>query len=157
MIKRIQTIIVSALLVFVFLAVTASGVIAAPPRDIHIEVDEILGTNGEAFVANGSAVVDGTLCASGTVDDVSIVSSGPQNGTFVILHVLKRFICDDLSGTFDVRLVVKLNLTTRYTTARWNVVSGTGNYTHLHGNGSLEGTPIVPGVSIHDVYDGNMH
>ncbi len=145
------------LLVFVFLAVTASGVLAAPPRDIHIEVDEILGTSGEAFLASGTAVNDGILCASGTVDDLSIVTYGPQNGTFSILHVLKRFTCDDLSGTFDVRLVVKLNLTTRYTTARWNVVSGTGNYTHIHGNGSLEGTPIVPGVSIHDVYDGKMH
>ncbi len=157
MIKKIQTVIVSMLLVFVFLAVTASGVLAAPPRDIHIEVDEILGASGEAFVANGPAVDDGILCASGTVDDLSIVTSGSQNGTFSILHVLKRFTCDDLSGTFDVRLVVKLNLTTRYTTAHWNVVSGTGNYTHLHGNGSLEGTPIVPGVSIHDVYDGSMH
>ncbi len=155
--KRVQTTVVSVLLVFVFLAVTASGVIAAPPRDVHIEVDEILGTSGEAFAASGSAVVDGTLCASGIVDDLSVVSSGSQNGNFLILHVLKRFTCDDLSGTFDVRLVVKLNLTTRFTTAHWKIVSGTGNYVGLHGNGSLAGTPILPGVSIHDVYDGKMH
>ena len=157
MAKRVQTTIVSVLLVFVFLAVTASGVIAAPPRDIHIEVDEILGTSGENFKAEGSAVDDGILCASGTVDDINIVTSGSQNGKFLTLHVLKKFICDDLSGTFDVQLVVKLNLTTRNTTANWKVLSGTGHYTQLKGHGSLVGTTFDPGVSIYDVYDGKIH
>ena len=43
-----------------------------------------------------------------------------------------------------------------HTTANWKVVAGTGDYVRLKGNGKLYGTPIVPGISIHDVYDGKM-
>ena len=122
-----------------------------------MEVTEFVGTSGEVFTASGPAVDDGTVCATGTVDDVSIETSGAPGGSQVILHVLKRFNCSDGSGTFDVRLVVNLDLATHYTTANWKIVGGTSNYIDLHGSGSLTGTPIDPGTSIHDVYDGSVH
>lgn len=157
MTKKIQTTIISVLIALALLAITVSSVFAAPPLDVHIEVDEYIGTSGEAFFATGPAVDAGIVCPTGTVDDISINESGPPGGAFTILNVLKRFTCGDSSGTFDVMLVVRLDLETHETTARWNVVGGTGDYAALHGNGSLVGMPVVLGTIIHDVYDGIMH
>jgi len=147
----------SVLIAFVLLAVTVSTVFAAPPLDVHIQVDELIGGLGvdEPFTASGSAVDAGLICAVGMVQDVSVSTSGAPSAPFRIIQVLKRFTCGD--GTFDVRMVVHLDLATNYTTAHWRVVSGTGNYADLQGNGSLVGTPIVPGASIHDDYYGRMH
>ena len=154
--RKIRTTTHSVLIAIMLLAVTVSAAFAAPPMDVHIEADEFIGTSGEVFVATGSAVDAGLVCATGTVDDVSVDVSGSPSGSFRILKVLKRFNCDD-GGTFDVKLNVRLDLTTNETTARWKIVGGTGDYAGLGGNGSLVGTPIVPGTSIHDVYDGSVH
>jgi hypothetical protein len=136
---------------------TVSMAAAAPPPNVHIEVPEVIGVNGDPFTASGAAVSAGVICASGTVDDLAVVSSGSGAGTFVILHVDKRFTCDDLSGTFDVRMVVRLDETTDSTTAHWRIVGGTGAYSGLRGGGWLVGTPIVPDESILDIYDGRVH
>ena len=157
MIKKVRKTTHSVLIAFVLLAITVSTVFAAPPQDVHIEVHEYIGTSGEGFTATGSAVDTGIVCPSGTVDDLVVDVSGPPGGTFSILKVLKRFHCADSSGTFDVKLNVRLNLVTRETTALWKVVGGTGDYVRLHGNGSLVGTPGTPGVDIFDVYDGRLH
>ena len=151
---ELRTAAFSALIAAVFLAGTA---FAAQPLAIHIEVDEIIATSGEPFAASGPAVDAGLVCPSGTVEDLSTKVSGPPAGAFSILHVLKHFNCEDASGTFDIALTVKLNNSTHYTTASWRIVAGTGDYAGLHANGSLAGTPIVPGDSIHDVYDGMVH
>jgi hypothetical protein len=139
------------------LAVTPTAALAAPQLDLHFEVLEYIGTSGESFVASGDSVDAGRVCATGTVDDLVTQSSGPKNGGFAILRVLKRFHCGDGSGTFDVRLIVNLNLVTHYTTAKWIIVDGMGDYVNLKGNGTLTGTPVDPGISIFDVYDGNTH
>ena len=151
-----KTVISSVLaLMLIALSVTVAG--ASPPLDLHIAVDEVIATSGETFFASGDAVVDGAVCATGTVDDINTVVNGAPGGSVSILHVLKRFYCADSTGTFDVRLVVKLDNVTHYTTASWKIVDGTGAGASLKGNGSLAGTPIDPGVSIHDVYDGQVH
>ena len=155
--KRTRTTTYSVLIAFVLLIVSVSNVFAAAPLDFHIEVEEFVGTSGETFYASGSAVAAGVMCATGTVDDLSVAVSGPPAGSFRILKVHKRFYCADGSGTFDVNLNVRLDLTTNETTARWSVIEGTGDYAGLDGNGSLVGTPIIPGTSIHDVYDGRVH
>ena len=147
----------SALIAAVFLAGTASAALAAQPLAIHIEVDEIIAASGEPFAASGPAVDAGLVCPSGTVEELSTKVSGPPSGAFSILNVVKRFDCDDASGSFDVRLVVRLDNATGETTARWVVVDGTEAYSNLHANGSLLGTPILLGLSIHDVYDGMVH
>lgn len=141
------------LLTMLLLSLSVSTVFAGAPLDLHIEAEETLGTSGEAFFASGGAVDAGLICPTGTVDDESIKPGG-GSGSFVIFQVLKRFNCGDGSGSFDIMLIVKLDLTTNQTTARWNVIGGTGDYSGLHGVGSLVGTPIVPGESIFDVYDG---
>jgi hypothetical protein len=155
--KKVRTTTHSILIAFVLLAVTVSTVFAAPPMDVHIQVDEFIGGIGvdEPFTASGSAVDAGLICATGMVQDVSVSTSGAPSAPYRIIQVLKRFSCGD--GTIDVSMVVQLDLATNYTTASWRVVSGTGNYAGLRGSGSLVGTPIVAGESIHDDYYGNLH
>jgi len=155
--KKFRTTTLSVLIAFVLLAVTVSTVFAAPPLDVHIEVDELISGLGvdEPFTASGSAVDAGYICAAGMVQDVSVSTSGAPSAPYRIIQVLKHFTCAD--GTFDVNMLVRLDLATHYTTASWHVVSGTGAYASLGGSGSLVGTPIDPGNSIHDVYDGNVH
>lgn len=157
MTKKIRSTSLSVLIAFVLLAITVSTVFAAPPLDVHIQVDELIGGIGvnEPFTASGAAVDAGLICAAGMVQDVSISYTGAPSAPFRIIQVLKHFSCD--AGTFDVRMVVQLDLATNYTTASWRVVSGTGNYADLRGNGSLVGTPIVVGESIHDDYYGSLH
>ena len=155
--KHLRTTAISVLMTVALLGVTASAVAAAAPLSVHIEVPEVIATSGEPFTATGAAVDAGAVCPSGTVDDLSTVTSGPPSGPYTILQVLKRFNCDDLSGTFDVRLVVRLDNSNHQTTASWRIVDGTGDYADLKGNGTLVGTPIVPGESIQDVYDGKVH
>ena len=153
--KKTRTFTLSMLLTLMLLVLTASIVAAAPPLDLHIEVRETIGTSGETFTASGSAVPD-KVCATGTVDDLSVVTSGSGSGGFVTLHVLKRFYCAGSGDTFDVQMVVKLNLVTHSTTANWKIIGGTGKYADLKGHGSLVGTPVIPGTSIDDVYDGKV-
>ena len=155
--RKLRTAAFSFLIAAVFLAGTASAAFAAKPLAPHIEVDEIIATSGELFAASGAAVDAGLVCPSGTVEDLSTKVSGPPAGAFSILNVIKRFDCDDASGSFDVRLVVRLDNATGETTARWVAVAGTDAYSNLHANGSLVGTPIVLGFSIQDVYDGMVH
>jgi hypothetical protein len=157
MFHKVRPFTLSIFLTFLLLALTASVVVAAPPQDLHIEALEFIGSSGEPFTASGSAVDSNMVCATGTIDDIEITASGSSSGGFLTLHVLKRFYCDDLSGTFDIRMVVRLDLTTNETTARWRIVDGTGAYAALKGSGSLVGTPVNPGVSILDVYDGRVH
>ncbi len=154
---KVQKTAISSVLALLMVAVSVTVAGAIPPLDLHIEVDEVIATSGETFYASGDAVDEGVVCATGSVDELSTVVSGAPGGSFSILHILKRFYCADASGTFDVRLVVKLDNVTHYTTASWKIVDGTGVYASLNGNGSLAGTPIDPGVSIHDVYDGQVH
>ena len=157
MTKRVRTTSISVLIALVLLLVSVSTAFAAPPLDVYIQVDELVPGLGldEPFTASGSAVDDGLICAAGLVQDVSVSTSGASSAPFRIIQVLKRFTCDD--GTIDVSMIVHLDLATNYTTARWRVVSGTGDYAGLRGNGSLVGTPIVVGESIHDDYYGSLH
>ena len=150
---KFSIIVLVTALSIVFLVVP---VMAKPPLDVQIVDVHTIGGSG-TFTASGPAVDSKVLCGFGDVYDLSVKRSGPPGGTFRILRVLKRFECGDGSGTFDVKLVVRLDLTTHETTANWKVVGGTGNYVRLHGNGKLIGIPITPGESITDTYDGKMH
>jgi hypothetical protein len=150
----------SVLVTALSIALTVVPVMAAPPLDVHIEVPSTIDpTDADPFTATGPAVDTGVLCPEGDVFDLSVIVivTGRPGGTFRILRLLKHFVCDDGSGTFDVKLLVRLDLTANHTTANWQVVGGTGDYVGLHGNGKLIGIPTVPGVSVLDIYDGRMH
>jgi hypothetical protein len=149
--RKFSFIVLVTALSIVFLVVP---VMAAPhPLDVQIVDVHTIGPHGTGFFT----ATGGGICVLGTVYDSDIKVQNPTGGNFRILRVLKQFTCDDGSGTFDVKLVVRLDLTTHKTTANWNVVGGTGNYVGLRGNGKLIGIPIVAGISITDYYDGRMH
>ena len=154
--KIFRSFTLSMILTIGILVITSSVVVAAPSLDLRIEATEFIATSGEAFAASGGAVDAGLVCASGTVDDLDVSVASPDSFPIRVLHVLKGFNCNDFSGTFYVQMVVRLDLLTNQTTANWKIVGGTGSYTDLNGHGSLVGTPIDPGTSIFDVYDGKV-
>jgi len=137
------------------LAVSASPATAKAPLDVYIISDKDIGGIGD-FVATGPAVDAGLVCPSGTEVDPEVIVRNTAGGRFTILKILKSFTCEDGSGTFDVRMTVKL-FPDGTTTANWKVVAGTGNYTALRGHGTLVGTP-PPNTTgeIIDEYFGKM-
>jgi hypothetical protein len=147
------------LIVALSMALSVTPVFAAPPLGVHFEAYEEIANPGTPgpFSASGPAVDSGLMCDSGTVYDTSWSASGPPSGTFRILRVSKHFTCGDGSGEFDIAMVVRLDLTTSYTTATWRITGGTGDYAHLHGQGTLNGVPDIPNTSIWDYYDGKLH
>ena len=153
---KIRTTTFSVIIAFVLLLASFSPASAAPHLNVHIEVDEIIGESGELFLASGPAVDAGVVCGYGKVYELGTTVSGPPSGAFSILTIEKLFQCGDNSGTFTLKLKVRLDHTTGETSGRWKVTGGTDAYASLDGQGVIEGTPIVVGTSIHDVYDGRV-
>jgi len=155
MFKLKRKLVISLFIVLFLLGFSSTRVFASPPLDLHIVVQENIGVPDD-FDASGAAVDDGLVCETGTVEDteVAVYTFG---GPFRIIKVLKHFKCDDGSGSFNIAMQVRLDNATNETVANWRISSGTGTYAHLKGTGSLVGTPIVPGTSIFDVYDGKVH
>jgi hypothetical protein len=142
------------LVVILALSTSVTAALAEPPHAVVIESLETF-TPGDTFTASGPSVVAGVMCPSGGIEDLTNVMSGPH-GRFLHIDATKRLTCDDASGTIDVELQVRLNLDTLATTGRWSVIGGTGAYTTLHGGGRIDGTPVVPSVSIYDIYNGKV-
>ena len=137
---------------------TAVPAMAAPPLEMHIEVTATIDpADADPFTASGPAADAGLLCPNGDVYDLEINASGPPEGSFINLRVLKHFVCADGSGTFDVKLNAKVDFVAGGTTGNWVIVNGTGDYVGVHGSGKLTGIVIVLGESILDIYDGQMH
>jgi hypothetical protein len=113
---------------------------AAPPKAVTIVSDVTFvdgGPNVGDFHATGAAVDTGTLCASGTFVDQGIRFAGfPARTGEVQLQVLKRFTCDDRSGTFDLKMQIKANFGTGLETFQWVITGGTDAYGSLHGSGT---------------------
>jgi hypothetical protein len=128
------------------LAVAAGPTAAASPENVtivsHMNFNPD-GFNFGDFTATGAAVDDGTLCASGTVDDTRIILAGLQSGSRIQIPVWKTFTCDDGSGTFFVRIQVHLDLATSTETFSWVIQGGTDDYLGLRGSG--QGTTVSDG------------
>ena len=155
--KPFRTVSISLLLVLTILLLSATAAFAAAPLGFHMEVTEIINGSGETFTASGPAVTAGVVCPTGTTSDVVVNTYGPPNGNYQFLYILKSFTCGNGSGTFFIKMRVKLDLNSGYTTAKWQFTNGSGLYNHLRGHGTLVGTPIIPFVTIQDVYDGTAH
>ncbi len=140
-------------LVVVFAAVPA---LAAQPLAVHIESLTTIGVgNVDNFTATGPAVAAGYICAVGQVETTSVVQIADPPGPLVILTADKQFSCGATDG-FVLRMMIKLDTVTGYTTARWRILGGTGAYAGLRGRGTLYGIPDVVGVTILDCYDGKL-
>ena len=113
------------------------------------------------FTATGPAVDSGAMCPGGTVADM-YTKAAPNMGQSpngVNLQIVKEFTCDDDSGTFLIKLQVRI---TDYPIFNWVVVDGTGDYEGLKGNGDGYGAyplfgPDPEPIGVQDVYEGKLH
>ena len=121
-------------------------VAAAAPQQVEIVSHMNFnpdGFNFGTFEASGAAVDDGTICASGTVDDTGIIFVGFQSGRGAQIPVRKTFTCDDGSGTFFVKIQVHLDFASSTESFTWVVLGGTGDHSHLRGSG--DGSTVSDG------------
>ncbi len=146
----------SIMFVVMMLAVGLGASPAGADRALAVSItaEETIPSGGE-FVASGPAEVAGLICPEGTTSNVLV--SSRESRTVHFLEIDKTFTCADGSGTFTMRLNVKLDPDSGETTAAWWVTSGTGDYSSLRGTGRLVGTPgPVVGASITDDYRGRL-
>ena len=142
------------------LAFAAVPVAATTPLDVEFAVTTTGpegGPTGGPFVASGPAVDAGLVCPTGTTIDVGAKAAGFQSQAGVNLLVVKAFDCDDLSGSFIVKLQVRLD--SRGDNFAWVVVNGDGAYARLRGAGDGYGIPFGtgPDVGVDDFYLGALH
>jgi hypothetical protein len=122
---------------------------AAPP--ITVITIDVNFTTGETFTATG-----GVVCPSGVAvtDPVFAAGGGRQGRGVFTFHLTKTLTCDDGSGTFGVLVDAATAPTSPGTIGGFAVVGGTGDYSGLHGAGSLVGTGRPDGIL--DVYTGRL-
>ncbi len=135
-----RVLIVLAALVMLLLALPVAPAGATPPSDVEITVPGFVGP----FTATSDVI-----CPTGTVADLAGKAAGFQSGQGFNLQIVKEFTCDDLSGSFVLKLQVRIADGVRF---NWIVVDGTGAYADLHGSGT--GFVLLPDT---DVYMGGMH
>ena len=146
---------IGAALVAAVAVLSSSTVDAGPPLDVTFEVPTTISEEGPTFgpfTASGAAVDVGDMCPSGDTIDLFGRSSGgtPQGVNF---QVVKLFTCDDGSGSFVVKLQVRIDR--KGDNFQWVVLDGSGAYERLHGVGDGVGFPTPDGVF--DVYQGRLH
>ncbi len=135
-----RALIMVAALVLLLLVLPVAPAGATPPSDVEITVPGFVGP----FTATGDVI-----CPAGSVADLAGKAAGFQSGKGFNLQIFKEFTCDDLSGTFVLKLQVRIADGVRF---NWTVVDGTGAYGDLHGSGT--GFVLLPDT---DVYTGKMH
>ena len=158
--------------IFMLIAVVALFLVALPVASVGATPPEQVTFEGEAyfagpdagtgfFTATGPAVDSGTMCPGGPVEDVygKAAPNMGQSPNGVNLQILKEFTCDDGSGTFLIKLQVRI---TYYPTFNWVVMDGTGDYEDLKGNGDGFGAfplfgPDPEPIGVWDVYEGRLH
>ena len=96
-----------------------------------------------------------TACAGGTTTDAYFHAGPspdkwPSGSDAAQLRVGKVFHC--AGGDFIVNLTVTLDLTNDTTAGTWVITSGTGDYQHLRGHGTVVGVPVPGGIE--DSYSG---
>src|SRR5215217_2672607 len=129
-------------------ALGAFPAVAAPPQTTTFAVAESFETETGVLTSDGSVV-----CTSGTTtNDAS--ASGFQSDRELIFHVRKTITCHDGSGTFTLLIQASLGFNGGFeaTSGTWVVLTGTGDYTTLRGQGTVIGTEMESGVS--DAYEG---
>ncbi len=123
---------------------------AAQPPTTVIVIDVVFGVS-EDFTATG-----GVICESGSAvtDPVFAAGFGRMGRGVGTFHLIKTLTCDDGSGTFQILVNAATAPSSPGTLGGFVVVGGTGDYSSLHGAGSLVGT--ATGAGILDVYTGTL-
>jgi hypothetical protein len=98
---------------------------------------------GGTFTTSGAG-----LCPSGTTSD-QVFGTPPQGDSHANFHDLKTFTCADGSGTFTANVQAHFIFGSPTDSFTWNILSGTGAYTNLHGSGSGVGDELETAVNDH--------
>ena len=134
------------------LVATAGSTVAARPAIITIAID--LDTSTETFMTDSAL-----LCPSGDASTDFHFGAGnfEQAGSF---HLTKLLVCDDDSGSFEIRVNAGANFVVGDgTNGGWSVVpgSGTGDYEGLQGGGNIVGiNSHTPPIDLTDHYYGSV-
>ena len=148
--RKLSMLFITILILLLILAVVPAAA-SSPPLDVEIEADSLFTGTGE-FTATGPAMDDGIVCAAGDTLDVFSKVTGNGNNGFNI-QVMKEFTCDDGSGSFLVKLQVKVFFSSpRLSSFNWTVMGGDGVYLDLHGSGNGVVLPPNTGYDTLDVY-----
>jgi hypothetical protein len=162
--RRILILIAIAALFVVALPIASAG--ATTPEEVMFEGPSFFpgpgGPGTGTFTATGPALDAGAMCPGGTTEDL-YTKAAPKLGqspSGVNLQILKEFTCDDGSGSFFVKLQVRIDFL-KWPTFNWVIVGGTDDYENLKGNGSgYAAFPIPidgPPIGVWDVYEGKLH
>ena len=160
--RKIVLLVAVLALFLVALPIGSAG--ATPPEQVMFEGEAFFAGPDAGtgfFTATGPAVDSGAMCEGGIVTDVygKMAPKMGQSPNGFNMQIVKEFTCDDESGTFFIKLQVRI---TDYPVFNWVVVGGTALYEDLKGNGDgfgafpLFGLAPEP-IGIWDVYEGGLH
>lgn len=160
--RKIVLLVAVLALFLVALPIASAG--ATPPEQVTFEGEAFFAGSGAgtgSFTATGPAVDSGAMCEEGIVADVygKMAPKMGQSPNGFNMQIVKEFTCDDESGTFFIKLQVRI---TDYPVFNWVVVGGTGDYEDLKGNGDGYGAYPLPigspdPIGVWDVYEGKLH
>jgi hypothetical protein len=139
------------LILGVLAALLVAGTASAAPPTTVITIDANFIT-GETFTATGGVVCDSGVAVT---DPFFAKGGGRQDRGVFTFHLIKTLTCDDHSGSFMIKVEAVTARTSPGTIGGFAVVGGTGDYSGLHGAGSLIGT-IVSETEIIDAYTGQL-
>ena len=146
--------IIAALTASLALVSVIGPVAAAEPRPQAVTIVSPMfvpgNPNSGSFTASGSPLV----CGSGDVIDTRLVLLRGSFETDFVLTVNKTFTCDDKSGTFFARLLVRMSGSVE--TFTWVILGGTGRYHDLFGLGSGSTEPFEGGGGVTNTYTGYL-
>jgi hypothetical protein len=147
--------IVAALAASLALATAIGPVAAAQPKPQPVTIVSDMAVVGLPDNLGTFDTVRGSICTSGTVADTGLVwiAGGPDANPYV-LTVNKTVTCDDGSGTFFARLLVRGN--GGMETFTWVILGGTGRYHDLFGLGSGSTVPFEGGGGVTNTYKGYL-
>ncbi len=140
----------------IILLVMATPSFASPPNEVTIIVymPPFGDPSPAEFEASGPAVDADLICPLGIALDDNAHPIMKKDG--LIWHSLRRFECEDGSGTFTIRLIANVIFDPYSNKGNWNVLSGTDSYLKLHGSGKLTAYFGTTG-DIVDVFTGKVH
>ena len=127
----------------------AGPALATTPTPVTIEVTTLIATGTGTFTTSGAG-----LCPSGTTTD-QVFGTGGQSGFHANFHDRKTFTCADGSGTFTANVQAHLIFGSPTDSFTWNILSGTGAYTNLHGSGNGVGEELP--TELLDHFTGAVH
>ncbi len=135
----------------VLLALLVAPIASAAASPTTVLTIDVVFDVSEDFTATG-----GVICESGTAvtDPVFAAGFGRMGRGAGTFHLIKTLTCDDDSGTFQIRVNAGSSPNSAGTVGGFTIVGGTGDYTGLHGGGSLVGTSTDGGII--DVYTGKL-